>query len=118
MTSPAGHPAVKSDTSSGDGVPSTTLSLAGSCGPTSIRVCSGQTAVNASPTKVIAPKRLSGTETSVEPVWHSICDSACAAKTSGGIGGVQADAVAATDSANAERAMPRPRRGSSIALSR
>ena len=55
---------------------------------------------------VIAPAKVSATATSTVPEAHSICDSARAASTSGGIGGVHAAMIM---TAKGTRTMPRVR---------
>ena len=88
------------------GVRSTRAIAAESAGGSSARICSGQIEVRAFPTAVIAPAKVSATATSTVPEAHSICDSARAASTSGGIGGVHAAMIM---TAKGTRTMPRVR---------
>ncbi|CAB5001007.1 unannotated protein [freshwater metagenome] len=85
---------------------STTAAAAGWSEGTSATTCSGQIEVRASPAAVIEPANVSGTATSTVPDSHTICDSAWAASTSGGIGGVHA---ATNRAAKGTRTMPRAR---------
>ncbi len=108
MVSPLGQlAAAKASMSAWVGVLSTRATGAAWSDGTSRTVCSGQTPPSPRPTASMDPVSVSGTETWVSPVWHTIWASACAASTSGGRGGVQAASASTAAPTNEVRTMPR-----------
>ena len=89
------------------GVRSTSFTDAGVPIGTSVVICSGHTELRAAPTESMAPANWPGVATSRLPVPQTICDSARAARTSGGMGGVHAARSATVADKDEARTIPR-----------